>query len=143
MPRLLEEIDFRHPVRARAQMEEVSNGLPEAIAARIQVLLASVPDPDQSLHYLERFRVENPAGFDRITKSPVALGHLITIFSYSTFLSEAVLRHPEWLLQLTASGDLDRVLPADDYAQRLGTLVPPAAVPAAVDLARFRRQQLL
>jgi glutamate-ammonia-ligase adenylyltransferase len=143
MPRLVEEIDFRNPHRARTQMEDVARGLPEAMAARIQVLLASVPDPDQALHYIERLRLENQPGFDRIVNSPAALGHLITVFSYSNFLSESVLRHPEWLLQLTTAGDMHRVLSAEEYAERLAAFVPPARIPPAVDLARFRRQQLL
>jgi len=143
MPRLVEEIDFRNPHRARTRMEDVARGLPEAMAARIQVLLASVPDPDQALHYLERLRVENHPGFDRIVNSPAALGYLITVFSFSNFLSETVLRHPEWLLQLTTAGDMHRVLSAEEYAERLAAFVPPAGITPAVDLARFRRQQLL
>ena len=107
------------------------------------MLLASVPDPDQSLHHLERLRVENSAGFDRISNSPTALGYLITIFSYSNFLSEAVIRHPDWLLQLAVSGDLHRVLTTEEFEQRLTTFLESPGVPAAVDLARFRRQQLL
>src|SRR5438445_3414190 len=110
MPRLVEEIEFRNPARARVLMDRLAGGLPDSILTRIQVLLASVPDADQSLHYLERLRLENPAGFDRIANSPAALGYLITLFSYSRFLSEALVRHPEWLLQLAVSGDLHRVL---------------------------------
>lgn len=143
MPRLLEEIEFQNPSRARDQMARLADGLPEAVFTRIQVLLASIPDPDQAAHYLERLRSENPAGFDRIANSSAALGYLITVFSYSKFLSEAVVHHPEWLLQLTISGDLHRVLPADEYGQRLRALVARDGVPAPLDLARFRRQQLL
>ena len=36
---------------ARAQLEGLASGISEAIFTRIQVLLASVPDPDQALHY--------------------------------------------------------------------------------------------
>jgi len=143
MPRLAEEIEFRNPTRARAQMEDLSSGLPEAILTRIQVLLASVPDPDQALHYLERLHTENAAGFNRISSSPTALSYLITIFSYSQFLSEAVLHHPEWLLQLAVSGDLHHVLSAEEYERRLETFAGTEGIPDALDLARFRRQQLL
>lgn len=143
MPRLVEEIEFRNPARARAQMQVLSAGLPEAILTRIQVLLASVPEADQSLHYLERLRTENAAGFRRISSSPTALSYLITIFSYSNFLAEAVLRHPEWLLQLTTSSDLHRVLPAEEYKARLIALIGVEGTPTALDLAQFRRQQLL
>src|SRR4029077_10849542 len=137
MPRLLEEIEFQNPSRARDQMARLADGLPEAVFTRIQVLLASIPDPDQAAHYLERLRSENPAGFDRIANSPAALGYLITVFSYSKFLSEAVVHHPECLLQLSISGDRPRVLPADEYGQRLRALVARDGVPAPLDLARF------
>src|SRR5258708_6921416 len=143
MPRLLEEIEFRNPTRARAQLSDLTSRLPEGIGSRVQVLVASVPDPDQTLHYLDRLRAENTAGFERIANSPAALGYLATIFSFSKFLSEAVLRHPEWLLQLTSSGDLHRVLSVEEYGQRLAAFVASAGVPEALDLARFRRQQLL
>ena len=76
MPRLLEEIEFRNPTSARAQMVDLTSRLPDTIATRVQVLLASVPDPDQSLHYLDRLRTENAAGFERIANSPAALGYL-------------------------------------------------------------------
>src|ERR1039458_8153261 len=48
--------------------------------------------------------------FNRIASSPAALRCLITTFSYSRFLSEAVLQHPEWLLQAADPGDLHRYL---------------------------------
>lgn len=143
MPRLLEEIEFRNPHRARTQISDLVHGLPEATSARIQALVASVPDPDQAVHYLERLRKENPAWFSRLAGAPTALGYLITVFSYSNFLSEEILRHPEWLLELTTSGDLHRALPPEEYERRLAFFAAPEAVPAALDLARFRRQQLL
>src|ERR1041384_2778178 len=140
MPRIIEEIEFRNPSRARAQLNRLAGGLPEAILARIQVLLASVPDPDQSLHFLERLRTENPGGFDRLSNSPTALSYLITIFSYSRFLSETVLRYPEWLLQLVVSGNLHHVLSAEEYEDRLAAFLLECgtgaeAVPAPIDLA--------
>ena len=143
MPRLVEEIEFQNPSRSREQMARLAEGLPEAVFTRIQVLLASVPEPDQAVLYLERLRSENPAGFDRIASSPATLGYLITVFSYSKFLSDAVVQHPEWLLQLTISGDLHRVLSADELGQRLLDFVAREGVPAPLDLARFRRRQLL
>jgi len=143
MPRLLDEIEFRNPQRARAQISGLIDGLPESTSARIQALVASVPDPDQAVHYLERLRKENPAWFSRITGAPTALGYLVTVFAQSNFLAEEVLRHPEWLLDLTTSGGLHRVLRPEEYERTLAAFAAPEGVPAALDLARFRRQQLL
>ena len=119
-------------------------GLPERIAARVQLLLASVPNPDRTLHYLERLRLENPSAFDRVSSSPAALHAAMALFSYSTFLSEGVMHNPEWILQVASSGSFYRVLTAEDYEDRLMDFLGPGeGVPQAVDLARFRRRQLL
>src|ERR1035438_1522355 len=90
MQRLLEAVEFRNPSRAREDIARLGGGIPERIRARIQSLLASVPDPDEALHFLERLRQDCPAAFNRIASSPAALRCLITTFSYSRFLSEAI-----------------------------------------------------
>ncbi len=119
-------------------------GLPDGIAARIRLLLGSAPDPDRTALYVERLRQESRSGFDRIASSPAALRSAVAVFSYSTFLSNAVLRSPERILQVAASGSLYRVLSAEDYDERLTEFLdPPDSVPAPAELARFRRRQLL
>ena len=145
MQHLLEAVEFRNPSRAREDIARLGGGIPERIAARIQSLLASVPDPDEALHFLERLRQDSPAAFNRITSSPAALRCLITAFSYSRFLSEAVLRRPEWMLQAADPGDLHRMLSAEEFAERLLQFRAAEGpdVPAPVLLARFRRRQSL
>ncbi len=145
MLQLLEAVEFRNPTRAREEIARLGGGIPERIAARIQSLLASVPDPDETLHFLEQLRQDNPADFDRIADSPAALDCLVTTFSYSRFLSEAVLRRPEWLLKAADPADLDRMLSADEFAERLSQFLSAegAHLAAAVLLARFRRLESL
>jgi glutamate-ammonia-ligase adenylyltransferase len=145
MPSLLEGVEFRDPTRARGVVERLGAGIPPGVATRLQLLLASVPDADTSLKFLERLHNELPAAFERIASSPAALRYLITTFSYSDFLAEATLKNPEWLLQIVNSGSFYRVLSAEEFAQRLVEFIGNGApgVPAAVDLARFRRRQLL
>ncbi len=145
MQRLLEAVEFRNPSRAREDITRLGDGIPTRIGARIQSLLAAVPDPDEALHFLERLRHQVPAAFHRISSSPAALRCLITTFSYSNFLSEAILQHPEWLLQAADAGDLHRMLSAEEFVERLlqfraaeGPQPPPPVL-----LARFRRRQLL
>src|SRR3984885_8346886 len=104
MPSLLAAVEFGTPARAREDMARLGSGIPERIATRIRLLLGSVPDPDEALHFLESLRHDFPAAFDRISSSTAALRYLITTFSYSRFLSEAVLRRPEWLLQAATAG---------------------------------------
>src|SRR5579885_2208082 len=100
MQRLLERVEFRDPGRARQDVAQIGAGIPERILTRIEILLASTPDPDEALHHLERLHQESPAAFDRIVSSPNALKLLIATFSYSHFLAEAILRRPEYILQL-------------------------------------------
>jgi glutamate-ammonia-ligase adenylyltransferase len=120
-------------------------GLPERIATRIQLLLASVPDPDTALRFLERLRQGSPSAFDRICSSPAALRCAVSLFSYSSFLSAAVLQNPERILQVANSGSFYRVLTVEEYEERLFDFLGADnhGVPTAVDLARFRRRQLL
>ena len=81
MQRLLEAVEFRNPSRAREDIARLGGGIPERIGARIQSLLAVVPDPDEALHFLERLRQERPAAFNRITSSPAALRCLCLLYT--------------------------------------------------------------
>ena len=136
MPRLLDDIDFRNPDRARTDAEKLSN-LSDPILARIRGLLESLPDPDEALHFFERFHREAPDAFDPVCASPAALRYLLTIFSHSAFLSEAAIQHPGWIIDLAESEDMHRVLTVEDFAQRV------QGCRSALDFARFRRRQLL
>lgn len=144
MQRLLEQIQFRLPERARRDAEQLLH-LPSGIQDRIRVLLASLPDPDESLQFLERLQRQTPAAFTRITTSVTALRCFLTLASYSTFLAEAALRRPEWLLEVTASTEMHRVLSAEEFEDRLEEFLrgAPAGPPSAAALAHFRRRQLL
>ena len=119
--------------------------LPERIATRIQLLLASLPNPEAAVRLLERVRQDSPSAFERIVSSPAALRCALNLFSYSHFLSEAVLKNPERILQVSNSGSFYRVLSLEEYEERLFDFLGKdhQAVPSAVDLARFRRRQLL
>jgi glutamate-ammonia-ligase adenylyltransferase len=144
MPSLLDAVEFRDPNRARVAVARLGEGLPERVAARIQVLLASVPDPDTVVRFLERLRSESASAFDRIVSSPGALRCAVLLFSFSNFLSEAVLKNPERILQVANSGSLYRVLTAEEYEERLFDFLghDRGGVPSAEELARFRRRQL-
>jgi glutamate-ammonia-ligase adenylyltransferase len=119
--------------------------LPEGLAARIQILVESAPAPERAARFLQRLRQEAPNAFDRIVSSPAALRCAVNVFSYSNFLSEAVLRNPEQLLQESHSTSFYQVRTVDEYERSLADFLgsSPADVPSAVDLARFRRRQLL
>ncbi|MGA3095837.1 MAG: glutamine-synthetase adenylyltransferase [Bryobacteraceae bacterium] len=126
------------------ELARLGAALPERIATRIQLLLASAPDPDKALLYLGRLRRESPSAFGRIAASPAALRCAIGLFSYSRFLSDAAMRAPERILEVAGSGSFYRALTAEEFAERLSEFLGDGrGAPSAVDLARFRRRQLL
>src|SRR5436305_683364 len=104
-------------------------------AERIELLLASSPDRRAAARFLGRLRDESPAEFDRIANSAGALRAAVAIFSYSNFLSEAVLQDPERLLKVANSRRLYRTLSAEEYRELLAS--------STGTLAGFRRRQLL
>ena len=143
MQRLLEHIEFRNPTRARANISQLEKAGPD-FQQPLRALLELAPDPDESLHFMERLHESSADGFNRIIADPAALRYLIAVFSYSSFLSDAVIHHPEWILQCAEAGDMHRVLSVDQYDDRLARFLGHTeGAPSAVVLARFRRQQLL
>ena len=105
-------------------------------------LTAAAPNPASARDFLERLRQLFPSAYRRIVATPAALRCAVSLFSYSRFLSEAVLRDPERLLHVAASPTFNSVLTLENYRERLYSFLG-AGVPSAVDFARFRRRQLL
>src|SRR5262245_19660079 len=117
----------------------------ERIAARIRQLLASVPDPETAERSLLRMQNESPSAFGRIAASPAALRAAVHLFAYSRFLSDSVLRNPERILQVANSGAFYRAMETEEFEERLLDSLGSERHDglAALELARFRRRQLL
>jgi [glutamine synthetase] adenylyltransferase / [glutamine synthetase]-adenylyl-L-tyrosine phosphorylase len=92
--------------------------------------------------YLERLRQDAPAALERIRASPAAWRYLTATFAYSRFLSEAVVRQPEWVLELAEAPDMQRALTTQEFASRL-LQFHNGEPDAPLMLARFRRRQIL
>ena len=105
-------------------------------------LLTSIPDPERVRHYLASLQQQFPSAFQRIVESPPALRIATHLFSYSRFLSDAMLREPERILQLSNSQTFNRVFSVEDYREKLYTFLR-SGVPSAVDFARFRRRHIV
>jgi glutamate-ammonia-ligase adenylyltransferase len=103
-------------------------------------LIDTSPDPRRLTHYLEEFGKRHPATLESL--SPERLQWLQVIFASSRFLSDELLRHPAWI---SAVGPLDSELSVADYKQRLRVFLDERQVfsPSALDLALFRRHELL
>ena len=120
-------------------------GLSDRTAERLQAALASVADRGLSVRYFQRLRQEMPAAFERIVGNPAALQCAAHLFSHSRFLSDAAMKRPEAILEVANSGSFYRVLSMEGYEERLFEFLGKdhAGVPTALELARFRRRQIL
>ena len=109
----------------------------------VQALLPSLPNPLDAVRFLNRMIAATPEAAERIMGDPAALRYALTIFSHSRFLSDAIIRYPEWLLDITRCKDLHRGFLEEQYEAALIAALPGNGIPRPVDLALFRRRQML
>jgi [glutamine synthetase] adenylyltransferase / [glutamine synthetase]-adenylyl-L-tyrosine phosphorylase len=108
---------------------------------RLRAMALAGPDPLGAVRRLERVATGAPEAFARMAGSAALAQMLAAVASHSEFLSAEVVRHPEWLEQLPARGDLHRVVSAEEYVAELEASA--GAGPLAAELAAYRRRQLL
>ena len=67
------------------------------------------------------------------------------VFAFSDFVSETCIRHPDLLVDLVHSGDLERRYPADEYGKTLKALLAGIKEEAALEmrLRHFRRREMV
>ncbi len=115
---------------------------PGELPDNIEELIESLPDPERVRRYLTDFTLRYPAIWRDLTQEKERLRWLLAIFSVSHFLSEEIIRHPEWL---SAVANIDGRLSLPEYKDRLDGFLQERGVtcPTALDLALFRRKELL
>ena len=138
----LRHLTFEDRARAGREMGELARWLPPATLNRFDLLLSASAAPEEGLRYFARLNERQPRWFQRLTRSTPGLRNLIAVFTHSHFLSEELLRHPEWAEPLLEAGALHGVMPPDLMREALEAALPPG-LPAPLELARFRRHQLL
>src|ERR1700676_1856236 len=137
----LRQLAYHDRARASREMGELSRELPPSTASRLDLLLSTSAAPEQGLQYFARLYERQPSWFQRLTRSTAGLRYLIAVFSYSHFLSEEILRHPEWADQLLESGNLQPVLTAEQMHEMLEAALLPG-LPPPLEFASFRRPHL-
>src|SRR6476646_11975253 len=125
----LSSVPYRDRARATRELAALAPHLPAAVQNRFDLLLAGSPAPEQGLHYFTRLREQHPGAFDRLTRSALGLRHLVAVFTYSRFLAEEILEHPDWAEQLLDPADLQRLITAEDLRERLEAALPPGLPP--------------
>ncbi len=140
--RRLSELQFEDRARVEREISGLARGIPSAILDRIDLLLSTSAAPEQGLEYFARLREHQPAAFDRVTRSLPLLRYLTAVFTNSRFLSEEIIEHPAWAEELADTSDLNSILETDQYQSRLQAALAPG-LPSPLDLAQFRRRQML
>jgi [glutamine synthetase] adenylyltransferase / [glutamine synthetase]-adenylyl-L-tyrosine phosphorylase len=148
MERAFAEILFNEPTAAEANLALLRTQLSPQLWERLPTLLGQLPSPDDALNFLERYLREAPASVTRhLEAHPAALHYLLSLFSYSRFLSESLVQEPELILWLDRRGPnegLERMKSRDDVLEdcyRFSTMA--FELPPAVFLARFKRREYL
>ncbi|MFZ0701092.1 MAG: hypothetical protein WAM80_04495, partial [Candidatus Acidiferrales bacterium] len=146
MDRAFAEILFNEPAAAEANLALLRGQLSPQLWGRLPTLLGQLPSPDDALNFLERYLREAPASVTRhLEAHPAALHYLLSLFSYSRFLSESLVQEPELILWLDRRGPnegLERMKSRDDVLEdcyRFSTMAFDLA--PAVFLARFKRRE--
>ncbi|MFI5127240.1 MAG: hypothetical protein ACHQJX_10480, partial [Candidatus Acidiferrales bacterium] len=141
-------IPFNEPGAAAANLAILEARLSPKLWVALPTFLAQLPSPDDALNFLERYLREAPAGVTpHLEAHPAALHYLLSLFSYSRFLSESLVQQPElilWLDRRNPTEGLERRKSRDDLLEdcyRLSTMAYD--LPPALFLARFKRREYL
>jgi [glutamine synthetase] adenylyltransferase / [glutamine synthetase]-adenylyl-L-tyrosine phosphorylase len=100
-------------------------------------------DWERARHYVAEYGRLSGRSLTELQADEDCYCRLLTVFSFSHFLSKELLRHPEWLGTVS---ELHRPYSAEDYKRRLAEFVKERRVTvasAAAELALFRRRELL
>jgi glutamate-ammonia-ligase adenylyltransferase len=135
-------------LRPHVALDAIAHSIPPDLQQGLEILLSQSADPQSAIHRLERFCAASPSEFQQIAWTPFGLQALIAIFSSSEFLSEELLRHPEWLIAVLGSGTLHRVRSSAEMENDLTAWIDesggaPAGPLSPLHLASFRRRQIL
>lgn len=147
----LQSFGFRDAAAADEHLQALADDLPvrEAMGALAELLLDTLqraPDPDAALVGFSRYlATRSPkAMFLRyLADDPRALGLLIDVLGSSPFLSEILIRNPEYLHWLISQ--IDRSPPdATELAEEADLLIERVEGEGHLDaLKRFRRREML
>ena len=122
----------------------LANLLPHLLMA-----LASAADPDRVLVSLERFANstrDRSATFRFLASNPRAVEILVTLFAGSQFLTEILLRNPEYFQRLAAHRNLAQPKTVEQYyteAQNEVNDMGGGYIPQLDGLRRYQRMELL
>ncbi len=151
--RVLQKAGFKQTDRAYTNLLKLagSGGVLEGftgIAVLAGDILSRKPDPDMALNNWERFvrALDNPLSHYRLLLSqPRRLDILLTVFSVSHFLSDTLIRHPNFFEWVTHPDNLLAVRKPAEFAEELSQVSRSSSDMEEWRLAlcRFRKKETL
>ncbi len=143
----LKAVQFLQPARAQENLARLREHLAAAEREALPRLLPHLPDPDAALNNLERFASVAPTEVrEYLGLHPPTLHHLLSLFSFSAYLSDTLIRQPALALWLEREPTLHRVKTREEMLHDLGAFTaasPDAGADLTSLLARFKRREYL
>ena len=149
----LEKRGFLDPQRADDHLQEISRrvGVPERLAELADLLLDEIEesvDPDAALRNLESFIEAVPSPLNLLSligSDPNSLKVLVGLLASSPFLTQCLIRNPEYLYWLIEGKRLDRVCDLSYFRKQAAdqTRPFPRSEKSLDALRRLRRRELL
>src|SRR5947209_11335606 len=92
----------------------------QAWSHELRSVLIERHDPERVFRYFDLFHAQHPQLLDRIAGDAALLSRVATVFRLSRFLSEELLRHPDWAW---TTDPFARALSAADYQDRFNAFL--------------------
>ena len=138
-------ISFEEPEKAESNLERLSAAMEPSLHVPLASLLAHCPDPDGALNLLERYvQAAPPDVLAQLAHYPTALGYLVAIFGYSSFLAESFLADPALPLQFARDRKFIKLKSREDLMQDYARFATTHLQPwLSAQLAHFKRRNYL
>jgi len=103
--------------RAAAQnVARIGGRVPESVLALTLQLLSESPDPDSALNLFERLTGANEEAIPQLSRHQTLLHYALTVFAYSSYLGETVIRNPDLFHVLLREQNLEKSYSREDFA---------------------------
>ena len=147
------KIPFRDPEKAdkiwqQFQQSMLHSDCRDLLLERLEYWLRLSVDPDMAIVNLERYFetcYNRTTSYDFLSRVPIALEIVVKICGESQFLSDVIVRNPDYLDWILEEGSLDQTKSVDEYwsdAEKL--ILTKRTFPTKMNAARrFHRRELL
>jgi len=141
----LSAIPFRDQERASANLEAVSQRVPQTVTRFLASLLADSPDPDSALNLFERLCSHADSGALRSLEAhPFLIHYALTVFGCSQYLGEALIQNPDLFYAFARERNLDGSQSREDYRERFARLrARSLESDFSTLLARFKKREYI